>query len=381
MPAVGAANPSSHHGGSCPPAESLVPKTAWTTHTLAKGVTVSAGTAKDSAGTVNMNVLRADLTRPRVKVTPLVHSIAQRLPLSTLAAHHPKLVAATNTGYFDFQFGAPTDPLIVKGVPQVLSATHEPVVGIGQNGRVEAGNVWMAASVTANHSTQPQVSLNETYPANGIGVYNKRWGASRVPGGWSTKSRGVVNGALSSSSSSHGATVPSNGYLLQARGSTAQRWLDGVPAGSKVGLASAMRTDAKSPFVQAYGVGVQLVAQAGVPKTGFSCSSSNTKTPARTAIGWANGGKTLVIAIVADRPHTSMHGLDEDQMSKLMVQLGVNQAYAFDGSGSTELLAKFRHSSSLAMQNYPADGQERPMPLGLGISIKPAKHHHHKKHH
>ena len=47
-----------------------------------------------------------------------------------------------------------------------------------------------------------------------------------------------------------------------------------------------------------------------------------------------------MIAIVADNPNTTMHGLDEDQMSELMVQLGVDQAFAFDGSGSTELLAK-----------------------------------------
>jgi hypothetical protein len=377
MPGLGAAAPSAQHHATCPAAESLVPNTTWHTRSLAKGVTVSAGTADDQAGQVNMHILRVDLTRPRVRVTPLVHSLAQRLPLSTLAAKHSRLVAATNTGYFDFQFGAPTDPLIVKAAPQVMSSSHEAVVGLGQTGRLQSGEVWLAATVSANHSSQPVVGENEVYPPNGITVYNHRWGSARVPGGWSTVGRNVVNGAVVAGTVARGATVPTGGYLLQARGSSATTWLKGLPAGTKVALSSAVKTNAPSAFTQAYGVGVQLVAQPGVAKTGFSCDSSNTKTPARTAIGWTNGGRTMIMAVVADHRHTSLHGLDQDQMSKLMVQLGVSQAWSFDGSGSTELLAKFRKSTSLKLQNYPADGAERPMPVGLGISVKPVKRRHH----
>src|SRR4051794_2999288 len=89
VPGIGVAAASSggHHQTSCPAAESLVPGTSFSHHTLAKGVTIAAGTAKDSRGTVNIHVLRVDLTRPRVKVVPLVHSLANRQPLSALAAH------------------------------------------------------------------------------------------------------------------------------------------------------------------------------------------------------------------------------------------------------------------------------------------------------
>jgi hypothetical protein len=379
MPGVGVAGDGSHHRGSCPAAESLVPGTAWTTKTLAKGVTVSTGTADDSAGQVNMHILRVDLTQRRTKVVPLMHSLAQRLPLTTLAANKPRLVAATNTGYFDFQYGAPTDPLIANGTPRVISSNHEQVVGIGKNGLMEAGNVWLAATVNAGGNTHSLSALNETYPPAGLGVYNTRWGSAHVPGGWNATTRSVTGGTLASGQvPHHGATVPAKGYLLQARGRSASDWLTNLAAGTKISIASAVKTNAKSPFVQAYGVGLQLVEKPGVAKTGFSCDSANTKQPARTAVGWSHGGKTMIIAVVAQHPHTSMHGLDNDQMSKLMVQLGVQQAYNFDGSGSTELLAKFRHSS-LKLRSYPADGAERPMPVGLGISIKPPKHH--KKHH
>ena len=79
---------------------------------------------------------------------------------------------------------------------------------------------------------------------------------------------------------------------------------------------------------------------------------------------------TLIIAEVEDEPNShnpTVHGLDESQMSKLMVQLGANRAFAWDGSGSTELLARFRGASSLSLRTYPADGDERPMPVGFGV--------------
>jgi hypothetical protein len=377
VPATGATPASSH--SSCPPAESLVPGTTWHHHTLAKGVTVAEGTAQDSRGSVNMHVLRVDLTQPTVSVQPLVHSLAQRLPLSTLAAGHPRLVAASNTGYFDFDFGAPTVPFVSGGSPRVLSTTHQTVVGIGANGHLEAAQVWLSSTVTAGKSTHSVVAVNEVSAPDGVAVFDSRWGSARLPSHSGTVSRPAVNGSLGAQLH-RGATVPKGGFVLQARGRAAASWLGGLANGTKMSLTSAVKSNAASPLSQAYGVGVQLVAQAGVAKTGFSCSSSNTRTPARTAIGFAKNGKQMIMAFVADHPHTSTHGLDEDQMSKLMVQLGVQQAYAFDGSGSTELLAKLPRTPKLTMQTYPADGAERPMPLGMGISVKPVRHHHKKKH-
>jgi hypothetical protein len=63
-----------------------------------------------------------------------------------------------------------------------------------------------------------------------------------------------------------------------------------------------------------------------------------------------------------------MHGLDAAQMARLMKDLGAGEAYLFDGSGSTELLARMpSNPSALSLRNYPADGAERAMPVGFGI--------------
>lgn len=346
-----------------------MPNTTWHKHTLAPGVVMTAGTAKDSRGTVNMHVLRVDLTRKSVSVHPLLESIAQRSPLSALAQGHHKLVAVTNTGYFDFYTGAPDDPLVAGGVPLVLSSAHQTVVGLDSAGRAEAGHVWLSSMLTAGAQTHNLVGLNQPSPPVGVSLYTSKWGSARIRGRWGSVARVVTNGAVAALRQTHrDTTVPSGGSLLVARGQAATTWLSSLPIGTKVSIASRMKTDAAKPFVQAYGVGSQLVATAGVARTGFSCDSSNTKQPARTAIGFTKGGRRLVVALVAEKPYSSMHGLDEDQMSKLMVQLGVSQAYAFDGSGSTELLAKLPGASALTLQTYPADGQERQMPVGLAVS-------------
>jgi len=318
---------------------------------------------------VGMHVLRVDVTRRSVSFRPLVHSLAERLPLSTLAAGQRHLVAATNTGYFDFRTGAPTGSLVTNGSPVIISSAHKEVVGFGPNRLAEAGHVWWSATVTDGTQHHPLGARNVLYRGSGLTQFTSQWGSTPVPVPWGGTVRAVIGGVVSTvPRQRYGASVPSGGYLLVANDSASAAWLSGLPTGSTVSVSSTLYTDAPRRFTQAYGVGVQVVKRAGVVQSGFSCRSARTTQPARTEIGFVAGGRTLVIAVVADHPFTSQHGLDEDQMSKLMVQLGVNQAFAFDGSGSTELLARMPRANALTLQNYPADGAERPMPLGLGIA-------------
>jgi hypothetical protein len=330
-----------------------------------------------------MHVLRVNLADKGIALRPLVHSLAERSPLSALAAGHPKLVAASNTGYFDFRSGAPTQPFINRSNPDVISSVHSEVVGLNSTGVLQSGQVWWAALVTAGSRTHSATSKNETYPPAGIAVYTPMWGSAQVPGQWRSAAVAVVNGvATPEQNSRHGLTIPTNGYLLVGNGDSANSWLSKVTSGTKVSLASSVVTSAAKPFVQAYGVGVEVVETTGVVRGGFTCNSINTKQPARTEIGFSDGGRHMVIAFVTDHPDTSEHGLDEDQMSELMVQLGASQAFAFDGSGSTELLARLTKTGPMTLENYPADGQERVMPLGLGVFSSPvkAKHTTKKKH-
>jgi hypothetical protein len=353
-PAIAAGH--ARHDGrrDCPKAESLVPEAHLKTHP------------------------RAELASKHVNVKPLVHKLAERSPLSQLAAHRHHLVAATNTGYFDFRTGAPYGPFISRGKARMLSTRHERVAGIGRNGLAEAGDVWLSAHLTSASVSHAVSAVNELRPPSGLAVYTPVWG-SRVFVGRNATMRTAVSGVIGSrpsrNSSNHSGgggsgndvDIPAHGEVLVATSQSAQSWLDGLKSGGTLSSSMTVQTSAAVPFTQAYGVGTQIVAERGHPITGFSCNSSNTRTPARTSIGYAKGGRQLVMVTVDDHPGTTTHGLDEDQMSKLMVQLHVTQAYAFDGSGSTELLARKRGTAALSLRTYPGDGVERPMPLGLGI--------------
>src|SRR3954447_2001973 len=138
LAALGAPPASADHRSdyttNCPPPESLVSGTTWHGHHLAPGVTLKEGQRRDSRGAVDMHVLDVDVTNRHLTFAPLAHQMAQRTPLSVLAAGHSNLVAATNTGFFDFAQGTPLGPLVDRGRPWVTSSKQATVVGFNKSG-------------------------------------------------------------------------------------------------------------------------------------------------------------------------------------------------------------------------------------------------------
>ncbi|HVS69321.1 MAG TPA: phosphodiester glycosidase family protein [Mycobacteriales bacterium] len=370
----------SRWGHDCPAAETLVAGTTWHTHKLAPGVMLSEGSKNDSRGVVKMHVLRITVGQPGVSFQPLMRKVAQRTPLSRLAAGHPHLVAAVNTGYFDFNTGAPTQPLIVKSQPLVMSNRRQRVVGFNAAGAIQTGVVHLAATLFAGKQSYGISGVNQGATNGGLVAYNSAWGGRQVPSGWQADARPVIGSKLGSNARL--ATVPQGGFVVAAHGQSATHWLSSLASGTTTGLAGKVRTTTKQPFVEAYGVGAEVVQHKGQTRNDMSCNSANTTQPARTAYGIADNGKTFVIGEVEDHPGTNIHGLDNNQMSGFMAQLGVDRAFDADGSGSTEMLAKLPSSGVMTQRTYPADGEERPMPVGLGISyVEPKVHHHHRHHH
>jgi hypothetical protein len=362
---------SADHGHStqttnCPAPENLVSGTTWHRHRLASGVALSEGRRSDNRGYVDMHVLSVDVTNKHLTFAPLVRRLAQRSPLTQLAAGHPSLVAATNTGYFDFDAGAPLGPLVDRAHPWVSSATKGTVVGFGTTGLVQAGQLGLAGTVTAGRSSQPLAGLNVLAPTNGLTAYTSRWGSERVSLPRDAVSRYVTGGVVSSTAGRFNTAPTASGFLLVARGAAATTWLTSLHQRAAVTVTTRVTSTTKKPFSLAYAVGSRVVHN-GVAATGISCRRRYPQ-PARTAIGFANGGKQLILAVVADNPGTPMHGLDASQMARLMKDLGAGEAYLFDGSGSTELLARMpSNPDALSLRNFPADGIERPMPVGFGI--------------
>jgi hypothetical protein len=366
VPAVAGGDPSGYTSD-CPLPESLVSGTAWTTRHLARGLTLREGQHKDSTGYVHMHLLTADVTDTHLAFRPLVRKLAMRSPLSALAAGRTGLLAATNTGFFDFRLGTPLGPVVDKHQPVMLSSHRMGAVGFGTDGRLQAGDVSLAATVTADGGTRRLAGFNTPRPRrDGLTAYTARWGSEPVRMPPDAAARYVKSGAVASATGRYSAT-PTTGFLLVARGSASTQWLQSLPRGTSVTLKRKVMTDAPRAFRLAYGVGAQIVQPGGVARTDLTCRKRYPQ-PARTAIGWSHHGKQLLLLVVEDKPGTDMHGLDSNQTGRVMADLGAKEAYLFDGSGSSEMLARLRsHPDVMSLRTYPADGVERTMPLGFGI--------------
>jgi len=379
LAAVPAAVPASAGGHrspyttNCPPAESLIRGTTWHTHRLAPGVVLQEGQRHDNfegqTGTVDMHILTVATLTKHVHFNPLVRSLAQRTKLSALAAGKRRLVAATNTGFFDFRFGTPQGPVVYNGVPLLAYRSPKTVVGFTANKHVQAGQLALTGSVKADGVTLPLAALNVLDPPTGLTIYTSKWGSQSIPLPRDAVARYVVSGRVSSSPGRY-FSAPSHGYLLVARGQSAYDFVrTTLKNGDAISATTATRTNAPGAFAQAFAVGTQVVVNHQA-RTNLLCRREYPQ-PARTVIGFSDKGRKLILAIIADHPGTSVHGLDADQVARLMADLGASQAFEFDGSGSTELLARLRsHPHVLSLRNYPADGgakYERQMPVGLGV--------------
>ena len=350
----------------CPRPEALVSKATWHRHTLTKGVVLSEGAAPDPRGTVSMHVLTVDMTQPGISFRPLMVHLAQRSRLSSLASGKPHLVAATNTSFYDFYTGSPLGPVVNGAKPVTASAVAQRVVGIGTDHRVRFGHLRLVGSVTVGTKTHSLAALNTLHIPTGISLFTPTWGSHAIslPSGAAVR---YVSKGLISSGVGTWTTPPSSGHsMLVARGSSAKTWLSSLRKGQTVTSRRTAVSDTSVAFAQAFQAGDTIVATPGVVITGLPCRTVYPQ-PARTAFGIANSGRKLILVVVTDHPGTSTHGLDESQMSKLMVELGAARAYLWDGSGSSEMLARMPSTGQLSIRNYTADGAERTMPVGLGI--------------
>jgi exopolysaccharide biosynthesis protein len=129
----------------------------------------------------------------------------------------------------------------------------------------------------------------------------------------------------------------------------------------QVSLASSKR----QPFRLAYAVGRHLVS-AGVAGTQMSCKRTE-RLPARTAIGWSQDRKQLILVVIDHWSKLHLHGVEPDQMAQIMRDLGAYEAYMFDGGGSTEMVVRPKPGAKVSIRNHPSDGRERRIPIGFGI--------------
>lgn len=349
----------------CPPARESANHLHWNARRIAPGVRLESTTMRGDRGKVEVRVLRVDLTHRGVAVSPLHRALSSGHVLTRLASAR-RLVAATNGMYFNLSYGAPKVPFISHRRPMVLSERPERVAGIGVNHRAQDGDVWLVGLVRSGDAVSRIAAVNEPFVPNGISVYTGSWGAHHIPLPPDARSRLVRHDRIHSLARRH-RVVPSGGRLLVARGAPAIHWLRSLRGRSRVSMRMRAATDAPVRFAQAYGVGTQTVEQADQISTGLYCSRHEYYA-ARTGIAWTRSRSTLLL-VTAESPHAPDHyGLDENQMSAVLVNLRAATGYALDGGYSTTMVARLRHHHHrLSLVAAPRGHHQRAIPVGVGV--------------
>jgi len=100
----------------------------------------------------------------------------------------------------------------------------------------------------------------------------------------------------------------------------------------------------------------------------------------RTAIGIADGGKTLLLVVVDGRQKEVAVGMSLPDLADVMIKYGAEQALNLDGGGSSMMGIRDPKTRKLEIVNIPSDGAakglvyERAVANVLGVSVtrKPA---------
>lgn len=354
--------------GFCPGPSPLVHHGAhWAHRRLASGASLATARGHSPKGPVKVSVLRIKLRNHNVRPVALHGGLTNGRRLSEFA-HNKHLVAAVNGGYFNTTYGAPKVPFVVDRRAVVLWAQHRPAAGIGINHRAEAGHVWLHGVVRSEGSRARLAAVNPPWLPEGLTLYTPAWGSGHLPLPAGALTRTLRNG-LVSSGVHHTMHVPSDGRLLVARGLVAKEYLrHSLGFGNPVRVSKRVRTDAHVPFAQAYGTGTQVVKQRGTIENDLYCNR-HAMYAARTTIGWNNKGSNLMLVTVESPRGPDYEGAVENQMSALMVSLGATRAFALDGGGSTELLARLPTVHRVKIRSH-VNGRDRRHKVRVRVRVR-----------
>jgi hypothetical protein len=89
----------------------------------------------------------------------------------------------------------------------------------------------------------------------------------------------------------------------------------------------------------------------------------------RTAVGIADGGKTLILAVIDGRKKGEAIGMSLQEVGDVMLKYGCTDAVNLDGGGSSMLGIRNPETGKMVIMNTPSDGRERSVANVLGITV------------
>lgn len=319
------------------------------------------------------------LGRTPVKVAAVTAHLGPHLALRAAAtgvtaphtvhrfASEPGVIAAVNGDFFSFTDSfsnvVPYSAVVKDGAVWKATASTAKVVGVGTDGKMHAGQLYVTGKVTAGKASFPLSAINANkYP--GLTVFTSHWG----PAALNRNSVQVqVRAGKVVSTKTVRAGVPAGVTIFSApRGSSAAAYLAKVKIGTRMSWTNAQTTGHEYSYQQAIGRGSAVLRNSKVVANcaGWDGRSSRP----RTAIGWADGGSTVVFLTVNAGTKAGMDsaGLTYSQAAEALKAAGATHGVLVDGGGSTTLEARTRLTAAPARYDS-SFSYERPVPNGFQL--------------
>ncbi|HTE62633.1 MAG TPA: phosphodiester glycosidase family protein [Solirubrobacteraceae bacterium] len=334
------------------------------------------------SGWVDRQILTADLANPAV-TSDLLHAdkVAQGSSL-TAQANKAGAVAGVNGDFFDIGNSGASLGFEFAGGQLRKSGTRNrgQSIGVTESGIGTLMNLALSAKATFLGLDHPIVGYNQVgIGAGGIGAYTSDWGAydrqTQVGGAGNVANSAevwVANGEVTRAAQPPAAgTLPEGTTALVGReaGATALRTL---AVGDAVAISYAVSPAMEDRLRFAVGTDAQLVRDgAAVPDSESGAGASGNSPAPRTAIGFKDGGRTMILLTVDGPGGTGQGGSTLPQVARMLDDLGAETAVNLDGGGSTTMVARGLGSPLATLRNVPSDGFERSDPNGVGVFVAP----------
>ncbi|MFG1711156.1 phosphodiester glycosidase family protein [Nonomuraea sp. M3C6] len=348
-----------------------------TTEKIGPGINLQHMKALDQKGWYDAHFLTVDLSNSAVGTDLLTAGpVAFGGPLS-VAANKAGAVAGVNGEFFDIGNsnaalgGEVQNGQLIKSA-DIGGRQH---VGVSNDGIAQLVDLTVKATANFAGADHAVLSINAAngggVPADGLIAFTSAWGdysRNRGLGGVGNDQIAEVlveNGSVVSVTPNGPAgsgAIPDDGFVLVGRGAAATA-IRALQPGNPVTLSYELADNVAKTMKFALGHGGTTVSGGQV------VGGLDTSIAPRTALGFKDGGRTLVLATWDGPGGTGKGGVGIDKEARDLVAMGVETAVNLDGGGSTTMVARALGENDATVRNLPSDGHERNDPNGVGVFV------------
>ncbi|MFJ8581000.1 phosphodiester glycosidase family protein [Micromonospora sp. NPDC093277] len=348
-----------------------------TVEKLGPGISLQHVKALDEKGWYDAQFLTVDLSNSAVSTDLLTSGpVASAGPLSA-AANKAGAVAGVNGEFFDIgNSNAALGGEIQNGqLRKTADVGGRPHVGVSKDGIAQLVDLTVDATAYFAGADHKVLSINAAngggVPAGGLIAFTSAWGTYSRNRGLTGVANDqiaevlVENGSVVSVTPNGPAgsgSIPDEGFVLVGRGAAAAA-IRALQPGDPVKLSYALTDDVAKTMKFALGDGGTIVS-GGQVVPGLTTSIAP-----RTALGFKDGGHTLVLATWDGPGGTGKGGVGIDREARDLAAMGVQTAVNLDGGGSTTMVARALGDDNATVRNVPSDGAERNDPNGVGVFV------------